>query len=117
MELESIEAYCLSKKGTNISLKFDNLLCYCVAEKIYAAISLDNTPMRLTFKTGVEHFDIVTEDPLFIQAPYFAKRQWVTCLDMHALTASQMQEYIDRSYQLIYSKLSKKLQQSILENE
>jgi predicted DNA-binding protein (MmcQ/YjbR family) len=43
------------------------------------------------------------------QAPYFAKRQWVTVASQADLKESELEIYIERSYKLVARGLTKKL--------
>ncbi len=105
MQLDKITEYCLSKKETTQEIKFENLLCFCIFGKIFFAISLDDHPLRGTAKVGQEYFEEWTDLENFIQAPYFARYQWVTCLDIETLSEKTNKELIDLSYRLIVAKL------------
>ena len=48
-----------------------------VGGKVFCLLS-DATPFRLVFKSGEASFDILTALEGVEQAPYFAKRQWVS---------------------------------------
>lgn len=108
MDIDAITDYCLGKIATHQEIKFENLLCFCVDGKIFFGISLDDTPLRATAKVGEASFDAWLEKPGFMQAPYFAKRQWITSLHIENLSESECKELIDTSYTLITSKLTLK---------
>lgn len=111
MDLEDIRRYCLSKTAATEEIKFEHLLCFCVLGKIFFAVSLDDQPLRGTGKVGEEAFELWIDRPAFMQAPYFAKRQWVTCTNLDTLSESEGKAFIDLSYQLITSRFSKKIRQ------
>lgn len=109
MNLDQISTYCLAKRSTTQEIKFEHLLCFCVLGKIFFAISLDDDPLRATGKVGEENFECWIDQALFIQSPYFAKRQWITCTDIGQLSEQTMIEWIDLSYESIISRFSKKI--------
>ncbi len=51
-----------------------------VGDKVFCLLS-DAAPHRLTLKSGESSFDILTSIEGVEQAPYFAKRQWVSVTD------------------------------------
>ena len=68
----------------------------------------------VVFKCTPEEFDQLTEIDGIGQAPYFAKRLWVSVTDLGALPAAELQRRIRRSYDLIVSKLPKKVQATLV---
>ena len=84
-----------------------------VAEKIFLVIGLDEYPVPASFKVTEEAFITLTENDGISQAPYFAKRQWVRLKDIEILSESDWKLYIDESYRLVASKLSKTKQREL----
>ena len=70
--------------------------------------SVDAFPTRCSIKVEREFFEELIEGDNFIQAPYIAKNQWVQIQDIE-----QVKELVENSYNLIKSKLTKKLQKEI----
>lgn len=68
----------------------------------------DDRP-RIVFKVAEESFEILTAIDGIAQAPYFAKRQWVSVSDAADLPAKDLRTYIERSYALVAKGLTKKL--------
>jgi predicted DNA-binding protein (MmcQ/YjbR family) len=68
----------------------------------------DDIP-RIVFKVPEESFEILTAMDGIAQAPYFAKRQWVSVSSEADLPAKDLQTYILRSYKTIAKSLTKKL--------
>jgi Uncharacterized protein conserved in bacteria len=79
-----------------------------VGGKVFALLTPDDLP-RITFKCPEETFVILTAIEGVGQAPYFAKRQWVSVSENSDLPAAELQEYIRRSYGIIASRLTRKL--------
>lgn len=68
----------------------------------------DDIP-RIVFKVAEESFEILTAIDGIEQAPYFAKRQWVSVSKQADLPDTDLRTYIQRSYRIITKGLSKKL--------
>ena len=79
-----------------------------VGGKVFCLLS-DAAPHRLVFKSGEASFDILTALALVEQAPYFAKRQWVSVSTGAPLSEDDLRAYITRSHALVASGLTKKL--------
>lgn len=68
----------------------------------------DDIP-RIVFKVTEESFEILTAIDGIAQAPYFAKRQWVSVSERADLPDKDLRTYILRSYRIIAKGLTKKL--------
>jgi predicted DNA-binding protein (MmcQ/YjbR family) len=109
MNAEEIRQKALQLKAVTEDLKWGEHLCFCVHEKIFLVLSLDETPVCASFKVTEEQFDELCEHDGIAQAPYFAKRQWVKVNDVALLTSEKWNHYINNSYHLVAAKLPKKL--------
>ena len=68
----------------------------------------DDRP-RIVFKVAEESFEILTAIDGISQAPYFAKRQWVSVSDAAELPDRDLRTYVERSYRTVAKGLTKKL--------
>jgi predicted DNA-binding protein (MmcQ/YjbR family) len=68
----------------------------------------DDIP-RIVFKVTEESFEILTAIDGITQAPYFAKRQWVSVSEKADLPEDDLKIYLMRSYRTIAKGLTKKL--------
>lgn len=109
--IDLLENICLKLKGTTQDIKWENL-CFLVGNKIYCMAALERS--SVCFKVPKDEFDELTARPGIEQAPHMARNQWVVVRESAALTVSEWKHYIRQSYQLIFAKLTKKLQQEIL---
>lgn len=114
MDLEVLRDYCLECKATTEGIKWEEHLCFMVGEKIFCITSMDEA-CHVAFKVSEEDFDELTERDGIMQAAHFAKRQWVGIDNWHALKPKEWQAYLHKSYELVKSKLTKKLQKEIEE--
>ncbi|NUM80553.1 MmcQ/YjbR family DNA-binding protein [bacterium] len=112
MNLSQIEKYCLTLKGTTKDIKWGNDLCFLIGNKMFAVTSLD-PPFKASFKVTAEQFAELTERDGIIPAPYLARNQWIMVENPRALNLEEWSFYLKQSYELIASKLPKKLQKNI----
>lgn len=113
MDIEAIRKYCLSQKAVTEEIKWEHLLCFCIAGKIFFALSIDDVPVTATFKVGNELFPGYVSRGIYEQAPYFARNQWVICSNIDAIADPEMRENIDISYRLVYERLPLKTRKEI----
>lgn len=79
-----------------------------VGEKVFAVLG-ERDDWRLVVKCSEESFEILTSLEGIAQAPYFAKRKWVSISDHSPLEATELEHYARRSYELVAAGLTKKL--------
>ncbi len=113
MNLEIIRGICKKLPGVTEDIKWENHLCFCVGEKIFLMTGMDSVPVTASFKVPEEEFDELTAREGFKQAAYMAKRQWVFVDDVSRLSKKEWEQRIKTAYEIIKSKLPKKLQQSL----
>jgi len=77
-----------------------------VGDKVFAVLRPDE---RLVVKVSEESFEILTALEGIDQAPYFAKRKWVTIEKAAPLGEDDALHYLRRSYDLVAEGLTKKL--------
>lgn len=113
MNIEQLRDICLSFPGVTEDVKWEDNLCFLVADKIFFMAGLDASPTPASFKVPPEDFAEVASMDGFHQAPYLARGQWVHTDDVNNLPEEDWVKYAQQSYDLIRSKLSKKAQQAI----
>lgn len=64
---------------------------------------------RVVFKVAEESFEILTAIDGIAQAPYFAKRQWVSVSETADLPDKDLRTYVERSYRVVAKGLTRKL--------
>ena len=109
MNLDSIRDYCLSLPHATEDIQWGNDLLFRISGKIFAGISLD-PPHSLSFKCTPEKFDELIEFDGIIPAPYMARNKWVMLERLDALNDAEIKRLIKNSYEMIFSKLTKKAQ-------
>jgi predicted DNA-binding protein (MmcQ/YjbR family) len=78
-----------------------------VGGKVFALIGLDSG--HITFKVTELSFDGLTDIEGIGQAPYFAKRAWVSVSKGADLSDRDLKAYIKASHEMIAGKLTRKL--------
>lgn len=112
MHFEQLRAYCLSLPGAEEDIKWEDHFAYTVGTKIFCITgAADDNPVSL--KVSEEDFGMLTERDGIQQARYFAKRQWISVERRTALSRAEWQEYIRKSYDLVFAKLPKNVQRQI----
>lgn len=112
MNIEEIQRICLSKNGTSHEIKWDDDLCFLVAKKLFCVAWLGDD-FKVSFKVDDTEFDALCEKQFIIPAPYMARAKWIQVSNAAVFSEAEWAERLERSYQLVKSKLSKKLQLEI----
>lgn len=109
MRHAEVEKFCLSLRGVTLVVQWGDSRVYKVGGKVFAVLSATSEkPHRLSFKVSEESFHILTHEKHIIQAPYFAKRQWVCLERLDALNSKDLKAYLTRAHALIAAGLTKK---------
>lgn len=79
-----------------------------VGGKVFALCGTDGS--HITFKVSELSFEGLSQLDGVGQAPYFAKRQWISVDKTSALSDSEIKAYVAASHRMVAGKLTKKLQ-------
>ena len=113
MRFDALRQFALSLPHTRPSEQWGGV-AFKVEEKVFLHVVLDAATIEsVVFKCTPEEFDALTEIDGVAQAPYFAKRHWVSVTDALALPAPELERWIRRSYDLVVAKLPKKLRAAL----
>ena len=110
MNIESVRRFCLSLPHSTEQVQWGEHLVFKVGGKIYTILALEPAKHLMSFKVDPETFAELTENEGIVQAPYCAKGQWVALEPVHPLTLTELQRLLRHSYDLVFAKLTKKLQ-------
>ena len=117
MSVEWVRAFCLALPYTTEEILWGDSLVFKIGGKMYAGMPLSPDRVRLSFKCTPEEFAELTERPRIIPAPYAARNHWVALESMEALTRSEIQAQLRKSYDLVFERLTKKLQAELLKKK
>jgi predicted DNA-binding protein (MmcQ/YjbR family) len=112
MNIEELREFCLSLPAVTEDIKWENNLVFSVGGKMFCLADLD-PPLRVSFKVPEDQFTELTVTEDIIQAPYFARMMWVSVLDESRLSRVEWERYLRQSYDLVKSKLPKRLRESM----
>lgn len=114
MDLESLRGYCLSLPNATEDVQWGNDLLFRVGGKIFAGAGLDTPSSQvLSFKCTPEKFSELIEREGISPAPYTARYHWVALERFDALEEGELKSLIEASYQMVLSKLPKKLKMQL----
>lgn len=105
-------AVCAALPGATQDVKWGEVLVFSVGEKMFAATHINGSD-AFGFKVDDDRFLELTDRPGIIPAPYLARAKWVQIADPKALSREEATAFVKRSYQLVFAKLTKKLQREI----
>jgi predicted DNA-binding protein (MmcQ/YjbR family) len=104
MNVDSVRAYCLSFPLASENLQWGEDLCFKVAGKIFAVLSLDSVPQSLCFKCTPETFAELCEREGIIPAPYVGRYKWVLLGRLDVLGDRELKDLIRQSYEMVAAK-------------
>ena len=107
MNIELLQKICSTFPSVIEDVKWGSNLCFCVGGKIFCIANLD-MPHTFSFKVSDDEFDELSSTEGFAPAPYLARAKWVIVADTARLSNSDLKKYLQQSYELIKSKISKK---------
>ena len=109
MNIESLREYCLSKPGAEETLPFGpDTLVFKVNGKVFLLVGLDAEDLRFNVKCDPDKaIELREEYPCVLPGFHMNKKHWNTIVVDGRLTAKQLKEMIDHSYDLV-AKTKKK---------
>jgi predicted DNA-binding protein (MmcQ/YjbR family) len=117
MHLDELREYCINKKGVEEGFPFGgDTLVFKVMGKIFLLSGIDSQPVQFNAKCDPEKAIELRENyPCVLPGYHMNKQHWNTIICDGFVSDKQIQEWIDDSYNLVASSLTKKLK-SELEN-
>jgi len=108
MNIDWLRKYCLSLPHVTEDVKWEDNLCFLLAEKIFCLAHLGGE-FSCALKVKEEDFFEITERDGIIQAPHFARNKWISVNESSSLTKKEWEYYLKQSYELVKLKLPKKI--------
>jgi predicted DNA-binding protein (MmcQ/YjbR family) len=118
MNLESYYEYCLGKKGATEHFPFDDdALVFKVGGKIYALSSLmgwESGEPKVTLKCDPDRAQELRAEYEGVQPGFHSSKiHWNTVAINQDIPDLLLKEMIDHSYELVFRRLTKKIQQEM----
>lgn len=120
MDIESLQNYCLAKKGVEVDFPFDNnVMTFKVLGKIFALVSLDlweKGEARINLKADPDYSVELREAYISITPGFHMnKRHWNTiAIFKGGLSPHFLLELIDHSYECVVKTMTKKMRNTLL---
>lgn len=116
MNIEGIRSYCLQKNGVEESFPFDeDTLVFKVGGKIFLLLSLNSDPIQFNVKCDPEKAVELREEYSSVLPGYhMSKKHWNTIIYDGTARDVLIKEWIDHSYELVFSGLTKKIKDQLL---
>jgi len=113
MNLKKAKDFCRTLPGATEDLKWGDNRVFSVGAKMFAVMDDDDAARAISFKVDDERFLELTDRPGIIPAPYLARVKWVKVEDLSKLPDAEAKALLKRAHELVFAKLSKKLQREI----
>jgi predicted DNA-binding protein (MmcQ/YjbR family) len=99
---DAIRKLCLDFPQVTENLQWGDELCFKIAGKIFVMLGLDNP--RLCLKCTPDTFAELIEREDIRPAPYVGRYNWVMLDRLDAVSWNELQELIQRSYEMVAAK-------------
>ena len=110
MNITQIQKFCQSLPHALGERKWEVDHVYTIGAKMFAVVFTDSKgAAHVSFKVDDDLFLQYADRPGFIPAPYLARLKWVQVKDLKQIGDAELKALIQRSYQLVVAKLTKKL--------
>lgn len=115
MHLDELREYCITKKGTEEGFPFGgDTLVFKVMGKIFLLTGIDSSPVQFNAKCIPEKaIDLREKYSSVLPGYHMNKKHWNTIICDGSVSKKQLEEWIDDSYNLIVSSLTKKLKEEL----
>jgi predicted DNA-binding protein (MmcQ/YjbR family) len=114
MDFEAAKTLCRSFPGCTEDIKWGADLVFSVGDKMFAVTRNEAPGGGMSFKVEDERFLELTDRPGIIPAPYLARAKWVYVQEDAELGDAEAAQLLRRAWELVFGKLTKKLQREIL---
>jgi len=109
--IQTLCAVSMSLPAATQDLKWGDILVFSVADKMFGATHTDLK--TFSFKVDADRFLELTDRPGMIPSPYLARHKWIKIVDPKLVNHDEAVALVRRSYELVFAKLTKKLQREI----
>ncbi len=109
LDLDTLRAYCLTKRGTTAEYPFDeSTLVFKVLGKIFLLTGENNGPLNINLKCDPEDAQALRKQHAAIIPGYHMNKQhWNTLILDGSLAPELVFELIDHSYDMVVKKMKK----------
>lgn len=108
--LDKVREICMSFPGATEGIKWEDHICFMVAEKMYCVTSEAG---GASLKVTPEEFDELTEREGISPQAYMAHNKWIRIEPDAKMKQKELEHYLRQSYDLVAAKLPKKVRASL----
>jgi predicted DNA-binding protein (MmcQ/YjbR family) len=114
MDIEKLREYCISKKGVTEEFPFgEDTLVFKVCGKMFALTNLEGD-FSINLKCDPElAIELREQYPSVRPGYHMNKTHWNTVFIDGSLSDKLISEWVDHSYNLVVSRLSRKMRESL----
>ncbi len=113
MDIEALQRICKALPHVTEDIKWGNDLCFCIGEKMFCVVGLNQSPTTASFKVLEEEYEAISNREGFKPAPYTARYKWVLVDNLTRMSEKEWRFYTEQSYNLVKNKLSEKLKKEL----
>jgi predicted DNA-binding protein (MmcQ/YjbR family) len=113
MNIKRAKDFCRSLPGVTEDIKWTDHLVFSVGDKMFAVADVDEKSASIRFKVDDDRFLELTDRPGITPAAYLARAKWVNVENLKVLSDAEAAALLKRSHELVFAKLTKKLQREI----
>ncbi len=115
MNIETLREYCIARPGATESFPFNEVtLVFKVGNKIFALMDTESRPSTLALKCDPERAVQLREEYTTVVPGYHLnKKHWNTITVDGSVPSSELQAWIDHSYQLVRKSLPRAVRDSL----
>ena len=109
MTREEFDSFCKSLPATTNVIQWGNASVWKVGGKIFAICSGwgEGEGPKFSFKVSDMGFEVLTDMPDIIPAPYLARAKWVQLETPDAMADEEFRKHIVAAHEIIVGKLTK----------
>ena len=114
MNIEELRQLCLSLPSVTEDVKWEDDLCFCIGEKMFAVTGLvkKGGEGKASFKVLAEEYESLIGKEGIVPAPYLARYKWVLA-NYESLSKEEWTYFIRQSYQLVKAKLPARVRKNL----
>lgn len=116
MNTEALREYCLAKPGVTESFPFDEVtLVFKVGNKVFALLNTESRPTTLNLKCDPERAVQLREEYAAVTPGFHMNKvHWNTVTVDGSVRSSEIQAWIDHSYELVRKSLPKAVREQLI---
>lgn len=112
MNIESLREYCLSKPGAEETLPFGpDVIVFKIGGKAFLLLPLDTEQLQFNVKCDPElAVELREQFACVLPGYHMNKKHWNTIIVDGSVSAKQLKDWIDHSFDLVVGKSAKRRQ-------